>query len=530
MIASDAGRTLSVAVFIALVAASLAITFVASRRARGASGFFVAGRRISARQNGLAIVGDLFSAAAFLGISGMVALNGFDGVMYSIGFLVALITVLLVVAEPLRNLGRYTLTDVMAYRLDRPRVRAVAAVASVVIILFYLLAQMVGVGVITSLLLGIDQTLAIALVGVLMMVYVTFGGMVATTYVQLFKALLLIGATVVLTVLLLGRFGFNYSHLLDRAAARSGNGDAFLAPGLKFTNHVDLLSLGLGLVLGTAGLPHIMMRFYTVPDAQTARRSAVWVMGIHGSCLFLMTLLGFGAAALVGPHAIEAANEAGNSAAPLLAQVLGGGATFGGQVLFALVSAVAFATILAVVAGLAIGASANISHDLYTHVLRRGKVNERREVQVAKVASLAVGLIAIVLALAAKSLNVAFLVGLAFAMAASANLPVLIYSLHWRRFNTAGAVSAVVVGLITAVGLAVVGPSVIGEDGIMLHGIEPLTTLSNPGIVSVPAGFLAGWLGTMLTAREARSEERFDQLRLRALTGHGAERAIEVTP
>jgi cation/acetate symporter len=254
-------------------------------------------------------------------------------------------------------------------------------------------------------------------------------------------------------------------------------------------------------------------------------------MGIHGSCLFLMTVLGFGAAALVGPHAIEAANEAGNSAAPLLAQVLGGGHdTFGGQVLFALVSAVAFATILAVVAGLAIGASANISHDLYTHVLRRGEVDEQREVQIAKIASLAVGLVAVVLALAAKSLNVAFLVGLAFAMAGSANLPVLIYSLHWRRFNTAGAVSAVAVGLLTAIGLALVGPSVIGEEGIMLHGVEPLTTLSNPGIISVPAGFLAGWLGTILTAREARSEDRFDQLRLRALTGHGAERAAEVTP
>jgi cation/acetate symporter len=401
----------------------------------------------------------------------------------------------------------------------------------VVIILFYLLAQMVGVGVITGLLLGIDQRLAIALVGVLMMVYVTLGGMVATTYVQLFKAALLIGATVILTVLLLAKSGVNYSELLNQAAQRSGHGDAFLVPGLKFTNHIDLLSLGLGLVMGTAGLPHIMMRFYTVPDAQTARRSAVWVMGMHGSCLFLMTVLGFGAAALVGPHAIEASNQAGNSAAPLLAQVLGGGsATVGGQALFALVSAVAFATILAVVAGLAIGASANISHDLYTHVLRRGKVNEKREVQVAKVASLAVGLVAIVLALAAKSLNIAFLVGLAFAMAASANLPVLIYSLHWKRFNTAGAVSAVVVGLLTAVGLAVVGPSVIGEHGIMLHGVEPLTTLSNPGIISVPAGFLAGWLAAMLTAREARSEERFDQLRLRALTGYGAERPVEATP
>ena len=530
MPASDGGRTLSVVVFFALVAASIGITVAASRRARGASGFFVAGRRMSARQNALAIVGDLFSAAAFLGISGLVALNGFDGVMYSIGFLVALITVLLLVAEPLRNIGRYTITDVMAYRLEKPEVRAVAAVASMVIILFYLLAQMVGVGVITSLLLGVDQTVAIALVGVLMMVYVTFGGMVATTYVQMFKAVLLIGATVVLTVLLLGRFGFDFSHVLTRASERSGKGGAFLVPGLAFTNHVDVLSLGLGLVLGTAGLPHIMMRFYTVPDAATARRSAVWVIVIHGSCLFLITVLGFGAAALVGSHAVEASNAAGNSAAPLLAQVLGGGSgTLGGEVLFALVSAVAFATILAVVAGLAIGASANIAHDLYTHVLRRGQVDERREVQVAKVASMAVGLVAIVLAVAAKSLNVAFLVGLAFAMAASANLPVLVYSLHWRRFNTGGAVAAMVVGLVTAVGLALVGPSVIGAKGIVGHGLQPLTSLSNPGIVSVPAGFLAGFLGTVLTAREVRSEERFEQLRLRALTGYGAEPAVEVT-
>ena len=530
MLGSDKGHTLSVVVFMMLAAASIAITFVASRRAKDASGFFVAGRRLSARQNGLAIVGDLFSAAAFLGISGLVALSGFDGVMYSIGFLVALVTVLLLVAEPLRNTGRYTLTDVMAFRLEKRRVRALAAMASVVIILFYLLAQMVGVGVVTSLLLGINESVAIMLVGVLMIIYVTFGGMVATTYVQLFKAALLIGATLLLTVLLLVKFGFNFSHVLDQAAARSGKGNAFLVPGLKFTNHLDLLSLGLGLVLGTAGLPHIMMRFYTVPDSQTARRSAVWLIGIHGSCLFLITVLGFGAAALIGPGAIAASNKGGNSATPLLAQVLGGGTgSVGGQVLFALVSAVAFATILAVVAGLAIGASANISHDLYTHVLRRGQVNEQREVLVAKVASLVVGAIAIVLALAAKSLNIAFLVGLAFAMAASANLPVILYSLHWRRFNTAGAVSAVVVGLTTAVGLAAMGPSVIGPQGIMLHGVKPLISLSNPGIISIPAGFLAGWLATILTGREARSEARFDQLRLRALTGYGAERSVELT-
>jgi cation/acetate symporter len=451
--------------------------------------------------------------------------------MYSIGFLVALITVLLVIAEPLRSTGRYTMTDVMAYRFPDPKVRGTAAFVSVVIILFYLLAQMVGVGVITSLLLGVDTRVSIAVVGLLMMAYVTFGGMVATTYVQLFKAVLLVGATLLLTVLLLAKFGFNLNHILDRAAAKSGKGDAFLVPGLKYTNHIDLLSLGLGLVLGTAGLPHIMMRFYTVPDAVTARRSAVWVMGIHGSCLFLMTILGFGAAAVVGPEAIATAQHAGNSATPLLAQALGGGAgTLGGDILFAVVSAVAFATILAVVAGLAIGASANIAHDVYTHVLHGGAVDERREVRVAKLASIGVGAVAILLALAARSMNIAFLVGLAFAVAASTNLPVLVYSLYWKRFCAAGAISALVVGVVTSVGLALAGPSVIGPEGIVLHGAHPLTDLANPGIVSVPAGFLAGLLGTLLTSPEPAAEERFEDLRIRALTGYGSEGATTEVP
>jgi cation/acetate symporter len=528
MLASGSGRTLSIVIFFVLVAASIAITVIASRRAKGASGFFAAGRRVSASGNGLAIMGDLFSAAAFLGISGLVALYGFDGVLYSMGFAVALITVLLVVAEPLRNSGVYTMTDVMAYRLRRPQVRAAAALGSVTIILAYLLAQMIGVGVITSLLLGINASLSIVLVGLLMIVYVSFGGMVATTYVQMFKALLLISATVLLTVLLLAKFGFNPSHLLDRAAQRSGKGDAFLAPGLNFTNHIDLISLGLGLVMGTAGLPHILMRFYTVPDAPTARRSVVWVMGVHGSALFLMTVLGFGAAALVGSKAIEAVNKAGNGAAPMLAQVLGGGrGTTGGAILFALVSAVAFATILAVVAGLAIGASANVAHDLYTNVLRKGEVDEARQVMVARVASLVIGAVAVVLALAAKTLNVAFVVGLVFAMSASANLPVLVYSLHWRRFNTAGAVAAIVVGLVAAVALAVMGPSVIGPKGIMLKDSAPIIGLANPGIISIPAGFLAGLLATLLTARDQDSERRFEMLRIRALTGYGAERRVE---
>jgi len=528
MIGSESGRTLSTIFFFVFVAISLGITYWAARRAQGGAAFFAAGRSLSAWQNGLAIAGDYMSAAAFLGITGLVSLFGFDGLMYSMGFVVAWILVVLVVAEPLRNAGKYTISDVMAYRLRARPVRLASAVSSVTIVLFYLLAQMVGIGAVTTLLLPIDPNLAIALVGVLMTIYVVFGGMVATTYVQMVKAILLMSAAVLLTLLLLLEFDFSISGLLSGAAEASGKGDAFLEPGLNFTNKLDLISLGLGLALGTAGLPHIMMRFYTVPDARTARRSVNWVIGINGTFLLMTTLLGFGAAALVGAKAITAANPAGNSAGPLLALELGGGPdSLAGSLLLAFVAAVAFATILAVVAGLTIAAAANIAHDLYTHVIRRGDEDEDKEVRVAKVATLAVGAVAILLAFAAKSLNVAFLVGLAFAVAASANLPVVLYSLFWKRFNTPGAVASIVVGLVTAVGIVLVSPAVIGEEGIMLKGVEPLISLTNPGVVSIPAGFLAGWLATMTTSRERLSGSRFEALRLRALSGFGAERSSE---
>ena len=526
MIGGQSGQTLGTIFFFAFVAMSLGITYYAARRAHSAAGFYAAGRNLKAWQNGLAIAGDYMSAAAFLGIAGLVSLFGFDGLMYSIGFVVAWIMVVLVVAEPLRNAGKYTISDVMAYRLRARPVRLASAISSVTIVLFYLLAQMVGIGAITTLLLPIDPNLAIALVGILMTIYVVFGGMVATTYVQMIKAILLMSAAILLTVLLLFEFDFSLSGLLSSAAEASGKGDAFLEPGLAFTNKLDLISLGLGLALGTAGLPHIMMRFYTVPDAQTARRSVNWVIGINGTFLLMTTLLGFGAAALVGSEAITAANPAGNSAGPLLALELGGGPdSLTGNLLLAFVSAVAFATILAVVAGLTIAAAGAIAHDIYTHVIRHGDEDEAKEVRVARVATLAVGAVAIMLAFAAKSLNVAFLVGLAFAVAASANLPVILYSLFWKRFNTPGAVASIATGLVTAVGLVLVSPSVIGEKGIMLKGVEPLISLSNPGLVSIPAGFLAGWLVTMATSREPSSESRFEELRLRALSGFGAEKS-----
>jgi cation/acetate symporter len=477
MINSAQGHVLTIAFFLAFILLSLGLTYWSAKRVRGASGFFVAGRRLSGWQNGLAISGDYMSAASFLGIAGLVSLFGYDGLLYSFGFIVGWITIVLLVAEPLRNSGKYTLSDVMAFRLERPSVRAAAGLSSIIIGLFYLLAQLVGAGAIASLLLPVSPTISIVVVGALMITYVLFGGMLATSYVQMVKAVLVFGATALMCAILLARFGYSVSAVLGAAAA-SGKGSAFLEPGLYFSNKLDLISLGLALALGTAGLPHIMIRFYTVPLATDARTSSNYVIAIVGVYLVMTTVLGFGAAALVGRDAIVTANKAGNSAAPLLALHLGGGAgTVGGEVFIAFIAAVTFATILAVVAGLLIAASSNIAYDLYKHVLRRDR-DEQAEVSVAKYSTVLVGVVAILLALAAQSLNVAFLVGLAFAVAASANLPVILCSLHWRRF--------------TAVASVLLGPAIIGAKGLILSSTEPLIRLSNPGIISIPARFVAG--------------------------------------
>lgn len=529
MMATANGQVLTTVFFLAFIMFSLGLTYWAMRRTRNASGFFVAGRRLSGWQNGLAISGDYMSAASFLGIAGLVSLFGFDGLLYSFGFIVGWVAIILLVAEPLRNTGRYTISDIMAFRLNERPVRIAAAASSIIIGLFYLLAQLAGAGAIASLLLPIGPSVAIVVVGVLMITYVLFGGMVATTYVQIVKAVLVFGTTLLLAVLLLSRFDLSINALMSASAQASGQGSAFLEPGLYFTNKLDLISLGLALMLGTAGLPHIMMRFYTVPDAREARTSANWVITVVGLYLLMTTILGFGAAALVGQGRIIAANKAGNSAAPLLAMELGGGqGTFGGEFLIAFVSAVTFATILAVVAGLIIAASSNIAHDVYARVFRRGESDDRSEVWVAKLATVIVGFAAIGLALAAQTLNVAFLVGLAFAVAASANLPVVLYSLFWRRFNTAGAVSAIAAGLVSAIGLVLVSPAFIGPKGLVLNHLQPLINFSNPGIVSIPIGFLAGWLMTVVTGREPGGDRRFDELHTRALTGFGAETSDQI--
>ncbi len=541
-LAADTGtrRGLTLGLFAVFIAITLYITLWASRQNKTAADYYAAGRSFSAFQNGLAISGDYMSAASFLGIAGLIALYGYDGFLYSIGFLVAWLVALLLVAELLRNSGRFTMADVLAFRMRQRPVRTAAGISTVTVSIFYLIAQMVGAGSLVALLLGLGkgQTFlglsqgaaknwTIVLVGALMIFYVTVGGMRGTTWVQIVKAGLLVSGALLMTIVVLWKFHFNISTLLGRAAEQSGKGDAFINPGLRYgagdwKTKIDLISLGMALVLGTAGLPHILIRFYTVPTARDARRSVNWAIGFIGA-FYLMTLaLGFGAAALVGSARIRAQNPGGNTAAPQLAESLGGGAgSTGGAVFLAFIASVAFATILAVVAGLTLASSSSVAHDLYANAVHRGDVGERDEVKVARGAAFVIGAIAIVLSIFAQNLNVAFLVALAFAVAASGNLPAILYSLYWRRFNTQGAVWAIYGGLATAVFLVVFSPVVSGGATSLISDRDfAWFPLENPGIISIPAGFFFGWLGTVLS-RE-RNEAKYAELEVRALTGAGA--------
>ncbi|MEV6980650.1 cation acetate symporter [Sphaerisporangium sp. NPDC051017] len=530
-------HALSITLFVLFVAATLAITFWASRQNRSASDYYAGGRSFSGFQNGMAIGGDYMSAASFLGIAGIIALSGIDGFLYSIGFLVAWLVALLLVAELMRNSGKYTMADVLAFRMSPRPVRTAAGVSTIVVSIFYLLAQMVGAGALVGLLFGITSTagkaLTIVVVGLLMIIYVVVGGMRGTTWVQIVKAVLLMAGAALITLLVLGHFGFNLSDLLGTAAQQSGKGDAFLNHGLKYgveakglASKLDLISLGLALVLGTAGLPHILIRFYTVPTAKDARKSVLWGIGIIGVFYLFTLVLGFGAAALVGSKAIADQNKAGNTAAPQLAlkigQLLFG--DVGGTILLAVIAAVAFATILAVVAGLTLASSSSFAHDLYAHVFRRGNATERQEITVARISALVIGAVSIGLGILAQSLNVAFLVALAFAVAASGNLPAILYSLFWKRFNTAGAVSAIYGGLLSAVILVIFSPVVSGSATAMFPDVDfHWFPLENPGLVSIPIGFLCGYLGTVLSKRY--DSVKYAEMEVRSLTGAGAEKA-----
>jgi cation/acetate symporter len=591
---------LTFTVFAVVIAVTMYVTYLAAKRVRSASDFYAAGGGVTGLQNGWAIAGDYLSAASFLGIAGLISLYGYDGFMYSVGWLVAYITVLLLIAEPCRNIGRYTLSDILAYRNDPKKTRIVGALSVITVSTFYLTAQMVGGGVLVKTLIGINYETSVLCVGVLMLGYVLFGGMVATTWVQIIKAVLLVCASLLIVALVWAPYGFSLPAFLKdvvadpkvqaRVATLLGDpaktmtaaelGQRFLEPGLYFKAPIDQISLGMALVFGTAGLPHILMRFFTVPTAQQARRSVVWAMVIIGGFYVLTLFLGFGAAKNVGSANIAAVDAGGNMAGPLLAQFIGGGPdSFFGNFMLAFVSAVAFATIVAVVSGLVLAAASAMAHDLYVGVLRHGKtVTPTGQVKAARVATLIVGAMSIGIGIAAKGQNVAVLVGLAFAVAASANFPCVLLTLYWRRCNTGGIVAGMLVGTIAAVGLTLVSPNLTypktvkaaahkvldaaaakraaatealespdasrvsqakkdlgaldkavtkakddiakwGDAQTSFMGLEkPLIELKNPGIISIPLGFLAVIFGSLLF-RDKRAEAMWNEVYARQNTG-----------
>ena len=502
---------ISIAFFFVFIAVTLWITWWAAKRSRTAREYYAAGRSITGFQNGLALAGDYMSAASFLGIAGLVSLKGYDGLIYSVGWLVGWPIILFLIAEPLRNLGKYTFADVLAYRLRQKPIRIAASIGALTTVAFSLIAQMVGAGNLVKLMFGLPYELAVVIVGAVMISYVLFGGMLATTWVQIIKAGLLLGGATVLVLLTLGRYGFNPIQLFDAAAVKYG--DKVLVPGGLVSNPWDAISLGLALMFGTAGLPHILMRFYTVPDAKAARKSVFYATGFIGYFYILTFIIGFGAMALVGQPVISGIDKGGNMAAPLLAEAIGG------TVFLGFIAAVAFATILAVVAGLTLAGASTLSHDLYVNVMRGGRSSEIEEVKVARIATLFLGVLAVVLGIAFKGQNVAFMVGLAFAVAASGNFPALLLSIMWKGFTTAGAVASIVVGTVLAVSLIVVSPTVWVD---IFKYPEALFALKNPAIISMTSAFGVGVLVSLL-AREPSAADKYEDEKLRTYLGVGAE-------
>src|SRR5687767_1887493 len=497
--------------FLLIVVLTLAVTYWAARRTRSTRDFYAAGRSVSPLQNGLALAGDYMSAASFLGIAGLVALRGYDGMIYATGWLVGWPALMFLIAEPLRNLGKFTFADVVAFRLRQVPVRIASAFGGILTLLFYTIAQMVGAGNLIALMFGVRYEWAVVMVGAVMLAYVLFGGMIATTWVQIIKAVLLLVGVSLLTVLVLSRFDYSPGQMYSAVAERYGQ--AALEPGGLVTDPIEAISLGLALMLGLLGLPHILMRFYTVPDARAARASVLYATGFIGYFYLIIPIVGFGAAALVGREAIRGIDPGGNMAAPLVAELLGGTPFLG------FIAAVAFATILAVVAGLTLAGASALSHDIFTHAIRKGDATEHEQVRVARLATVVFGAAAVGLGILFKGQNVAFMVGLAFAIACSANFPPLLLSIVWRRFNTTGAVCSIACGAFLSVLLIVLSPTVWVD---LMGNASAVFPLRNPAIVSMPAAFLAGIVGSLMT-REPDAEARFDDEKLRTYLGVGAE-------
>jgi cation/acetate symporter len=519
-------RAISIIFFVLIIALTLGITAWASRQNKSTSDHYVAGAGIKGWQNGLAISGDYLSAASFLGIAGAISLTGFSGFYLSIGFLVAYLVVLLLVAEPLRNLGKYTFADMLASRFNKSSVRSAAALSTIAISMFYMIAQLNGAGALIELLLGLDYVLSVILIGILMTIYIVAGGMVATTWIQIVKAVLLIAGTLTLSLFVLAQpsIGFNPVNLFNEVESQIGSEMVVPPPPAGLIAGLDVISLNIALVLGTAGLPHILIRFLTVPDAKTARSSIVTATWIIGLFYLLTPVLGYGAALFVGQDAIAQQNPAGNTAAPQLAEVLGG------PIFFAFISAVAFATIVAVVAGLVVAASSAFAHDFYSNVIRGGNASEQEQFRAARFTAVGISVAAILLAIPAQNLNVAFLVALAFAVAASANVPVILLTIFWKRFNTTGAVMGILVGLISCVVLIILSPNVMTGPNpepplTPIIPIDPIFPFVYPALFSVPLGIVGCYLGTLLGGGGAEREREqglqtdYDEIYVRSLTG-----------
>jgi len=536
---STGNPILNISIFLVFLIVTLWLVLRAGKSTSEASDFYTGGGTFTGRQNGLAISGDYLSAASFLGIVGAVALNGYDGFLYSVGFFVAWLVALMLVAEPLRNVGRFTMADVLSFRLRQKPVRVAAALATMFVSLFYLIAQMAGAGSLVSVLLDIHefhwQAVVVGVVGVIMIIYVLIGGMKGTTYVQMIKAILLVAGVFIMAILVFVAIKGGFSTLFDLAVQTHADSQAvvdrgydaheIMEPGLQYgattATKIDFISLGLSLVLGTAGLPHVLMRFYTVPTATEARRSVTWAICIIGAFYLIILVLGYGAAALVGPDRILDAPGGANAAAPLLALEVGG------TVFMAIISAVAFATVLAVVSGLAITASASIAHDIYDAVLRDGQASDEEQVRVSHITVVILGIASIILGILAMTQNVAFLVSLAFAIAASANLPTILYSLYWRKFNTTGAVWSIYGGLVSCLVLIFFSPAVSGSDTSMFANADwSFFPLSSPGLVSIPLGFLCGYIGTMV-GKPDNLEALAAEMEVRSLTGVGVEAPVD---
>ncbi|MGQ0656485.1 MAG: cation acetate symporter [Chromatiales bacterium] len=515
--------TTAIAMFALFVAATLGITWWAARRTRTTRDFYAAGGRITGLQNGLAIAGDYMSAASFLGISGLVFASGFDGLLYSIGFLVGWPIILFLLAERLRNLGKYTFADAVAYRLQALPIRSMAASGTLAVVLLYLIAQMVGAGQLITLLFGLPYTVAVCLVGVLMILYVVFGGMLATTWVQIIKAVLLLTGATFMALAVLAKAGFSLNALFSQAIAAHPKGEAIMAPGGLVSDPISAISLGLALMFGTAGLPHILMRFFTVANAREARRSVFFATGFIGYFYILTFVIGFGAILLVGTNpAYLDANGAliggSNMAAVHLAEAVGG------DVFLGFISAVAFATILAVVSGLTLAGASALSHDLYASVFRHGRAADVEEMLVSRTATLALGVLAIVLGIVFQKQNVAYMVGLAFAIAASVNFPVLLLAMYWRGLTTRGATAGGFAGLATAIACMVLGPTIWVE---VLGNAEPVFPYKHPALFSMLVAFTVTWVVSLLdrSAQATGEADGFEQQYVRAQTGLGAEAA-----